>query len=439
MTHILTPADNVQAALDAYGGPGAEFILSPGDYRQEIVLRGSRESNNGAHGNPMRIVLKDGARLLPYSDSDDTITFQAARYVTLEGENVERCQIVGPNDDSNRRQAVHIHSSPKQGRYPLGLTIKGLTVLKRGGDAIKHSEGIGCTFSNLILDGAGGTNEESLLDANKFALLTVRDVLMRNLRNSGLILKGGGVSADVRNLTIRNVEKGIEVGGYEGSGYWPFLIEQMANGGADLIGDPYLEEMRHLLHGEGNRLMWGARFAHLHELDVEATRYPFRTIDAWDVHVTGRLVGSEDPFFTSSVDVGRGNFFSSNVWINGEQVVPQRHAPTPAAVPAPEPVQPAPAPEPEPTPTPTPVADILRPTGGSETWSVGKNAVEPVTLAGWTLAEVMAERNDKSASLQIFDLRKIDGPRLTFKGRDMRDRLTVTEADGIVTFQAAEA
>lgn len=437
MTMInLTPSDSIQSAIDDHGGPGVEFILTPGDYRQEIVLRGSRESNNGVYGAPLRIVLQDGARLLPFSDSDDTITFQAARYVTFEGEGPDQCVVVGPDDSTDRRQAIHIHSSPKQGRYPTGLVFRGLTVEKRGGDAIKHSEGIGCVFEDLVLDGEGGSNEESLLDANKFLNLTLRNVTMRNLNSSGLILKGGGIGAIVDGLTVRNVEKGVEAGGYEGSGYWAFLIDQLANGGADLHGDPIMEAAREIVRRSGGTLQWGARWVTMENVDIEAFNYPFRTIDAWDVEVTGILQGPVDPFFTSSAASGRGSYVSSNVTINGELVVPVRGENRPVSEPGPDPEPtPDPEPAPEPTPDPEPRPDpspepIVSPTtyqkgdAGKDTISVGKDDLPDITFEGFDLdwdgfMEYVIEKADDKV---IIDLRSLDGVRLLIKGKDVRSR-----------------
>lgn len=436
MTHILTPSDNLQDAFDRHGGPGSEFVLAPGDYKQKVELTGSNESHNGRYDSPMRIVMRDGARLLPHDGKADTIKFVATRYVTLEGEGHEGCRIIGPSE-SDRRQAIHIHSSPKQGRYPTGLTFRGFTVEKRGGDAIKHSEGIGCSFEDLLLDGSKGTSGESLLDCNKFLGVTIANVEMRNLDNSGLILKGGGVGAEVIGLKVRNVKKGTEVGGYEGSGYWAYLIQQLANGGADLTGDPLMEECQSLVREAGRVLQWGARNVKFYKADIEATGYAFRTIDGWDVDVEdSTLKGSTEPFFTSTKENGRGDFVSSNVWINGVQVVPKRgdsvfDAPTPEPDPAPTPT-PAPTPKPEPEPTPEPEDDISVFLKGQKrpkrvtikTVKVdGKSVVPKMIFRGFGYSNVsdFPDVEEKSASAVILDLRKDDGPRITIKGKGARD------------------
>jgi hypothetical protein len=382
----LVPSDDVQSALDTFGGPGTEFIFMPGDYSQEIVLRGEVPTNNGLRGKPMRLILSDGVTLNPASDKVDTIRFAAASYVTLEGEG----KINGAGDDA--RQAVHIHSAPKKGLYPTGVQILGNRILPKRGDGIKASETIDLVIDGVEVDGQYLRSEkESLIDCNKFMNVTIRNTRLVNHPNSALILKGGGVGALIEGVTIDNVLKGVEIGGYEGSGYWDQIDNQ-----------------------------WAAKDITIRNCDFSAGDYPVRFIDAHDVVIEGTpLAGERIYLVTSTRDINRGRFVCSNITVNGELIVPRVIEED--VTPIPDPVD---EPAPEPTPKPAPVEaphTYVKGDSGKTTIKTEDGVVPTITLLGFTADEVELSVNEKSPSLVIIDLRKIDGPRLTLKGKGARD------------------
>jgi hypothetical protein len=383
------PTDNIQAAIDAFGGPGTSFELMPGDYSQEIVLRGEVPTNNGARGNPMRIILSEGVTLNPASDKVDTIRFAAASYVTLEGKG----KINGAGDDS--RQAIHIHSAPKKNMYPTGIEILGVRVLPKRGDGIKASETIDLRIDGVEVDGQYLRSEkESLIDCNKFINVTIRNTRLVNHPNSALILKGGGVGALIEGVTIANVLKGVEVGGYEGSGYWDQIDNQ-----------------------------WAAKDVTIRNCDFEAKDYPIRFIDAHDVSVENtQLKGDRTYLVTSTREINRGRFVCSNITVNGEMIVsPVIEEETTPVDTTPEPT---PTPEETPAPAPTPVEapyTYVKGDNSKITIKTEDGVVPTITLRGFTVDEVELVTKEKSKSKVIIDLRKIDGPRLTLKGKGARD------------------
>ena len=385
----LFPSDDVQAALDAFGGPGAEFIFMPGDYSQEIVLRGEVPTNNGAAYNPMRLILSDGVTLNPASDKVDTIRFAGASYVTLEGEG----KINGAGDDA--RQAVHIHSAPKKGLYPTGIEIRDVRILPKRGDGIKASETIDLWIDGVEVDGQYLRSEkESLIDCNKFRNVTIRNTRLVNHPNSALILKGGGVGALIEGVTIDNVLKGVEIGGYEGSGYWDQIDNQ-----------------------------WAAKDITIRNCDFSARDYPVRFIDAHDVVIENTpLAGERIYLVTSTRDINRGRFVCSNITVNGDLIVPPVIEED--VTPIPDPVTPDPVDEPAPAPTPAPVEaphTYVKGDSGKTTIKTEDGVFPTITLRGFTADEVELLVNEKSPSLVIIDLRKIDGPRLTLKGKGALD------------------
>jgi hypothetical protein len=91
--------------------------------------------------------------------------------------------------------------------------------------------------------------------------------------------------------------------------------------------------------------------------------------------------------------------------------------------PIPEPT-PAPVDEPAPAPTPAPVEaphTYVKGDSGKTTIKTEDGVVPTITLRGFTADEVELLVNEKSPSLVIIDLRKIDGPRLTLKGKGALD------------------
>ena len=400
----ITPNDDVMAIIDAFGGPGTEFVFTPGDYSQEIVLRGEVANHNGVIDKPMRLILSEGATLNAESGNVDTIRFAAASYVTLEGEG----KINGAG--SNSKQAVHIHSAPKKGLYSTGLKILGLHIFPIRGDGIKASETIDLLIDGVEVDGRyleSGT--ESLIDCNKFKNVTIRDCsLINHPRQHALVLKGGGVGAFVERVFIDNVMKGIEIGGYEGSGYWDQIDNQ-----------------------------WAAKDVVIRDSNIGAIDYPIRFIDAHNVTVENTpMSGKRAYLVTNSKEVNRGDYECSNIMLNGELIVASINGeatPTPVSTPVPDPVEPTPAPAPAPEPAPMPEpAPAPAPVDAEYTYvkgdSVPKDTVKTVdhvvptiALKGFTADEVESGVKEKSPSLVIIDLRKSDGPRLVIKGKGARD------------------
>jgi hypothetical protein len=109
--------------------------------------------------------------------------------------------------------------------------------------------------------------------------------------------------------------------------------------------------------------------------------------------------------------------------VDGVLTVPANSRPTPEPTPKPEPA-PQPTPEPQPAPTPEPEDPYSYSKGddGKETIKVGNKDLPPITFTGFGTdwPDFMDYVNEKSKSLVIIDLRNVDGPRITLKGKNIR-------------------
>lgn len=321
----LTPSDSIMDAISAKGGPGGEIRLSAGTYNQQIHLRYSDPSHNGTHGNPLRIILDPGAVLRPPGQDGDTIRIDSAKYVTIEGEGT----IVGASNFCDG--TIHMFGNSSRNRSPTGIAVKGLTITRNGGgrDGIKHSEGIGCTVEDVLIDSANGNTRESLIDCNKGTQFTGKNITFRGACQHGLVFKGGFVGAEVDGVYGSVNGKGMEIGGYQGTGYWGRLLEAIESNGANLdMSDPYEEElMSKLRFYDVDALQWAAREIYIRDFGLSSSSYGYRFIGGWDSRIDLGNVFSENGDINDSTRYTsnrNGAFYCSNIWIDGVQTFAPR-------------------------------------------------------------------------------------------------------------------
>ena len=387
----ITPNDDVMAIIDANGGAGVSFVFADGDYDVNLRLHGNVTAHNGEQGDPLVLRAENphGATLNAKDNGDDPIHGFSTRNLVIDG-----FKINGPSDDT--RQCIHFHGEPKKSTSPQNITIRNCRLLRRGGDAIKMSEVNGALIEGNEIDGQYASRDarESGIDSNKSSHVVVQNNVIRD-PHMGMVFKGGGVGFEFIGNSV-TARKGVEVGGHGGTG---------PAGGFD-----------------GN---WAAKDATISGNVLRSTdgeQYALRFIGAHDCvaddnTLTGGIV------YSNSRQKDGPDHVCSNITVDGVLTVPANSRPKPEPTPKPEPApQPTPEPEPEPTPEPTDPYSYRKGDGGKETIKVGSKDLPPITFTGFGTEwpEFMDHVNEKSDSLVIIDLRKVDGPRITLKGKNIR-------------------
>lgn len=370
---ILTPETDIAAAVAAQGGPGVVFEFAPGRYRFNLRLYGEVARHNGAPGNPMvfRSTEPHGATIEAETSGDDLFNMFSARHIVIEG-----FRLIGPSDAT--RQAIHAHAEVKKGTVSRDITVRNCLIFRRGGDGIKFSEvegGLieGCDFrTDRIPEGA----KESAIDCNKSNGVTIRGCTIRDT-NTGVIFKGGGVGLVFDGNTV-NAWKGAEIGGHAGTG----------------AADGFT----------GN---WAAKSITLRSNQMHGSEYPLRFIGAHDVVMTGNTLTGGEIMISDSRQEG-GVFTCSNIVRDGVVLVPKL-------------ADPEPVPEPEPA---LPPNTFIPGDAEKITYSVGAGDLPVITLKGFGLdaGKLRGMAREKSDSLVIVDLRGVNGPQLTLKGKNIRGR-----------------
>ena len=378
-TQRLTPSDSIQAAIDSpEAGPGGEIIMAPGTYAQQAIFRTGNPNNSGAFGNNLRIIMEPGVLWTSPGGERECARFQQNRYVTIEGEGTLRTPPSGRSWGAIHMFGDGNGSTPGARRTNIGHQFKGFTVERIANtDGIKHSEAVGILYEDLTIRATESAGDvEELIDLNKGALTTVNNCTFLGRADKAMAIKGGFVGCVINNASGNVSAKGIEIGGYPGSGEWAWL-EQEFNGtiGADFKDDPWLEELASLLstrYSSSLAFEWACRDVYVYNWDVTSSRSNIRHIGAWDTRINRRdpnknygPIPSFSTLFTSNRTSGSAgtSFFCHNNWIDGVREfdpISGRDTPTPfTAVPSPDGIviDPPPDPDPDPPPPPPPPPD----------------------------------------------------------------------------------
>jgi len=304
----ITPADSIQAVIDAGLAPGDQIVLASGIYTETLIFDGVE----GAADNKIILRGPSDATITGAGTDKDTIRMSGCKHIALVGFTAIGCDAAL---GSGQEGVIHAHKSG--GVWCEGLVFSGLDVFPTFGDGIKISETIGtqviwCNFHGSSLQIVG----ESHLDANKFDSLLVEDCTFADHPKTAVVLKGDGRTAWVQYNGFTNNSRCMEIGGYQGSGYWAGYWPDAAVSAARYVA------------------LAGNTFARSNDKGL-------RFIDARDCHITDAPTDTNRNLQFTDGDLTTENIWVDGDWNNGVGTWAPDPAPEPYVVP-PIPVEPIP-------------------------------------------------------------------------------------------------